>query len=68
VGHLQLADAPSRHEPGTGEVHWPHVLQHLEQVATQCHWDGWIGCEYNPQDATAGGTSRGLGWLKSWQR
>jgi 2-dehydrotetronate isomerase len=68
VGHLQLADAPSRHEPGTGEVHWPHVLQHLEQVATQCHWDGWIGCEYNPLDATAGGTSRGLGWLKSWQR
>ncbi len=68
VGHLQLADVPSRHEPGTGEVHWPHVLQHLEQVATQCHWDGWIGCEYNPLDATAGGTSRGLGWLKSWQR
>lgn len=68
VGHLQLADAPSRHEPGTGEVHWPHVLQHLDQVAAQCGWTGWIGCEYNPLDATAGGTSRGLGWLKAWQR
>lgn len=68
VGHLQLADVPTRHEPGTGEVHWPHVLQHLDQVAAQCGWTGWIGCEYNPLDASAGGTSRGLSWLRSWQR
>jgi hydroxypyruvate isomerase len=68
VGHLQLADVPTRHEPGTGEVHWPHVLQHLGRVAAQCHWDGWIGCEYNPLDTSASGTSRGLGWLRSWQR
>lgn len=67
VGHLQLADPPTRHEPGTGEVHWPHVLQHLERVAAQCKWSGWIGCEYNPLDTSAGGTSRGLGWLKTWQ-
>ena len=25
VGHLQLADPPTRHEPGTGELHWPHA-------------------------------------------
>ena len=68
VGHLQLADVPTRHEPGTGEVHWPHVLQHLGHVAAQCHWNGWIGCEYNPLDTTAGGTSRGLSWLRSLQR
>ena len=67
VGHLQLADPPTRHEPGTGELHWPHVLQHLERVAAQCKWSGWIGCEYNPLDTSAGGTSRGLGWLKTWQ-
>lgn len=67
VGHLQLADPPSRHEPGTGELHWPHVLQHLERVAAQCEWSGWIGCEYNPLDTSTGGTSRGLGWLKTWQ-
>lgn len=67
VGHLQLADPPTRHEPGTGELHWPHVLQHLERVAAQCEWSGWIGCEYNPLDTSAGGTSRGLVWLKTWQ-
>lgn len=67
VGHIQLADPPSRHEPGTGEVNWPHVLQHLERVATQCEWSGWIGCEYIPQDSSPGGTTRGLGWLTSWQ-
>ncbi len=68
VGHLQLADPPTRHEPGTGEVHWPHVLQHLEHVAAQCNWSGWIGCEYIPQDSSPGGTTRGLGWLRAWQQ
>lgn len=68
VGHMQLADVPSRHEPGTGEVHWPHVLEHLERVASQCNWSGWIGCEYNPLDGSAGGTTQGLDWLRTWQQ
>ncbi len=66
VGHFQIAEVPDRHEPGTGEVNWPHVFKTIDRVAAECGWDGWIGCEYNPADATSGGTSRGLSWLKPW--
>ena len=64
VGHFQIADVPDRHEPGTGEVNWPHMFKTIDEVSTACGWDGWIGCEYNPADATAGGTSRGLQWWR----
>jgi hydroxypyruvate isomerase len=67
VGHFQIADVPDRHEPGTGEVNWPHVFKTLDSVAAACGWDGWVGCEYNPADATSGGTSRGLGWFQNWR-
>lgn len=67
VGHVQLADAPDRHEPGTGEIHWPHVLAELDAVAQACAWHGWVGCEYHPADPSPGGTSRGLGWLTPWR-
>jgi len=65
VGHFQIAEVPHRHEPGTGEVNWTHIFQTIDQVSADCGWDGWIGCEYNPADATAGGTSRGLGWARN---
>jgi 2-dehydrotetronate isomerase len=64
VGHFQIAEVPDRHEPGTGEVNWTHIFQVIDQVSAECGWDGWIGCEYNPADATAGGTSRGLSWAR----
>jgi 2-dehydrotetronate isomerase len=66
VGHFQIADVPARHEPGTGEVNWPHIFQTIDRVSAECGWEGWIGCEYNPADASAGGTSRGLGWARPY--
>src|SRR5690606_15586264 len=44
IGHVQLADAPGRHEPGTGEIHYPFLLAHLDRLG----YSGWVGCEYNP--------------------
>ncbi len=44
IGHIQLADSPARHEPGTGEIHYPHVLGALDELAYQ----GYVGLEYNP--------------------
>jgi hydroxypyruvate isomerase len=44
IGHIQIADAPERHEPGTGEIHYPHVLTALDNLGYQ----GYIGLEYNP--------------------
>ncbi len=66
VGHFQIAEVPHRHEPGTGEVNWAHIFKTIDEVSAACGWDGWIGCEYNPADATAGGTSRGLSWARPY--
>lgn len=70
VGHLQIADAPSRHEPGTGEVDWPPLFALIERLSAPGapgRWEGWVGCEYIPADTSAGGTSRGLAWLRALQ-
>ncbi|CAH1045139.1 hydroxypyruvate isomerase [Halomonas sp. TD01] len=55
VAHVQLADNPGRHEPGTGEINYPFLFSHLQQLG----YDGWIGCEYKPKTTTV----EGLGWL-----
>lgn len=55
IGHVQLADNPGRHEPGTGEINYPFLFAHLDRLGYQ----GWIGCEYKP----AATTLEGLGWL-----
>jgi hydroxypyruvate isomerase len=56
IGHIQLADSPGRHEPGTGEINYAFVLRHLDALG----WKGYVGCEYQPQR----GTAEGLGWLR----
>ena len=60
IGHLQLADVPGRHEPGTGEINFGFLLQHIDRIG----YGGWIGCEYNP----LGDTSEGLAWAKPYLR
>jgi hydroxypyruvate isomerase len=60
IGHLQLADVPGRHEPGTGEINFGYLLEHIDRIG----YGGWIGCEYNP----LGDTSEGLAWAKPYLR
>jgi hydroxypyruvate isomerase len=60
IGHIQIAGVPNRNEPGEGELDHGHVFGVLAELGYQ----GWIGCEYRPSDTTAGGTSRGLSWLR----
>jgi len=55
IGHMQLADTPGRHEPGTGEINYAFLFQHIERIGYQ----GWIGCEYRPATTT----EAGLGWI-----
>ncbi len=65
VGHVQIAGVPGRHEPDVGELNYPYLFGVLDEVSTQCGWDGWVGCEYRPQrGAVPGGTRSGLGWLR----
>ncbi len=56
VAHMQIADVPQRHEPGTGEIGWDFVFRRIDELG----YTGWIGCEYRP----AGDTVAGLGWRK----
>jgi hydroxypyruvate isomerase len=58
IAHMQLADTPGRHEPGSGEINFGFLLSHIDAVG----YDGWIGCEYKP----AGTTIEGLGWTKPY--
>ena len=51
IGHIQLADNPGRHEPGTGEINYPFLFSHLDRIG----YDGWIGCEYKPTTTTEAG-------------
>ncbi|XVV15964.1 hydroxypyruvate isomerase family protein [Actinoplanes sp. CA-131856] len=49
IGHVQIADAPGRHEPGTGDI---DIDGHLRQLA-QAGYDGWAGLEYVPSGPSA---------------
>jgi hydroxypyruvate isomerase len=60
IAHVQLADNPGRHEPGTGEIHYGHVFDALDRVG----YAGWVGCEYKPATTT----DAGLGWLATATR
>jgi hydroxypyruvate isomerase len=54
VGHVQVADLPGRHEPGTGGLPWAAMFGALDATG----YEGAVGLEYRP---SAG--SDGLGWL-----
>ena len=60
IAHVQIADNPGRHEPGTGEINYAFLLPHIDRLG----YTGWIGCEYVP----AAGTEQGLGWLAAHRR
>ncbi|NNM74251.1 TIM barrel protein [Enterovirga aerilata] len=56
IGHVQFADNPGRHEPGTGELDFKAAFGALRAV----HYDGAAAAEYRP----LGRTEDGLGWMK----
>ncbi len=59
IGHVQIADTPGRHEPGTGEINYGFVLAELDRLG----YDGYVGCEYAP----LAGTTAGLGWMAPYR-
>jgi len=61
IAHMQLADSPGRHEPGTGEIDYGFLLEFIDRAG----YTGWIGCEYIPK----GDTVAGLRWAAPyWSR
>lgn len=55
IGHIQVADCPDRHEPGSGEINYPWIFKVIDDAG----YDGWVSLEYQP----SGQTEESLGWL-----
>jgi hydroxypyruvate isomerase len=45
IGHIHVADVPGRHEPGTGEIHYPRVADALREIG----YTGIVGLEAFPK-------------------
>jgi len=44
IGHIQIADNPGRHQPGTGEINYPFIFKEIDAL----RYGGHIGLEYVP--------------------
>ena len=44
IWHMQVADVPTRAEPGTGEIRFDYLLAEIDRLG----YTGWIGCDYHP--------------------
>ena len=60
IGHVQIADAPGRNEPGTGELDIDGFLRQLDGLG----YAGWVGLEYKP----SGSTVDSFAWLPPERR
>jgi hydroxypyruvate isomerase len=59
-GHVQFADVPGRHEPGSGELDFDSLFAALDSSG----YEGWCGAEYRPRPAA---DTASLGWLRGRQ-
>lgn len=57
IAHVQFADNPGRHEPGTGEINFERIFEAIDDSG----YTGWVGAEYRP----SGRTADSINWLRS---
>ncbi len=60
TAHVQFADTPGRHEPGTGTIDFESALRTLKETG----YDGCVSAEYRP----TGDTVASLGWREDFER
>ncbi len=63
TAHVQIADAPGRGEPGSGQLDLNRYLKALADRG----YSGWVSLEYRPSDP-AGTTEASLAWLPAERR
>ena len=56
IAHIQFADNPGRHEPGTGEINFCNVFAALDRMG----YGGWVSAEYRPRSDT----TTSLDWFR----
>lgn len=60
IAHVQIADVPGRHEPGTGEIHYRRVLGALDELG----YAGYVALEYRAR----GTAEESFHWLPADRR
>lgn len=55
IRHVQIADVPGRHQPGTGEIHYENVFSYIDSLG----YTGFVGLEYTPK----GDSEKSFAWL-----
>ncbi|MBU6361570.1 MAG: TIM barrel protein [Chloroflexi bacterium] len=60
MAHIQIADSPDRHEPGTGELNFANILRTIDQSG----YAGFVGLEYWASGSGAGSTEQSLAWMR----
>jgi hydroxypyruvate isomerase len=58
IGHIQIADNPGRHQPGTGEINYPFLFRELDRLG----YGGYVGLEYVPDPETV----QSLSWIAAY--
>jgi hydroxypyruvate isomerase len=58
IGHLQIADNPGRHQPGSGNLNLKYLLKRIDQLG----FKGYVGLEYNPNPDTLAS----LSWVQEY--
>ncbi len=58
IAHIQIADNPGRHEPGTGEINYANLFRFIDEAG----YTGYVGCEYKPLKTT----EEGLEWIRPY--
>ena len=63
IGHIQIADVPGRHHPGSGDIDFRELFKVIDASA----YEGWVALEYIPEGKTEDGFGlmRELGLLPS---
>ena len=59
IAHIQIADNPGRHEPGSGEINYAFLLPLIDRLG----YGGWVGCEYRPETTA----EAGLAWMAPYR-
>jgi hydroxypyruvate isomerase len=59
IGHIQFADVPGRHEPGSGELPFAELFGLIDSLG----YSGYLGAEYRPLHTTP----ESLGWFDAFR-
>ena len=62
IGHIQFADVPGRHEPGTGVIDHPYLFSQIDRMSGDKKYQGWVSAEYWPSAGKR--TAETLRWLE----